>query len=254
MTAGMWETRPVPRVATRVRPVAAPRAWTARDIATWAPPRAGIAACFVAMLCMGYLHLAPTHVDALSQPVSSYVGVGGGWLFTIGVTAMAAACFAVAGVRIAMRWAGLMRAVFVIGGLAFLAAAIFPTDVGDVPMTMSAQIHRYAAAVGMGAIPVGGLLLALCLPKSTPADADEYTRRSTGVARRILPLVVISATLLTITATGTFLPDFMHGGDWRGVPQRALLFTEIILVLVIAFLALARERAAAGGRDAVSRS
>ena len=234
----MWETRPVPRVTARVRP-AAPRIATAGELADWAPPRAGIAACFVAMLCMGYLHLAPSHVDALSQPVSSYVGVGGGWLFTIGVGAMAAACFAVAAVRLSLRRAGLMRAVFVIGGLAFLTAAIFPTDVGDVPMTMSAEIHRWAAGVGMGAIPVGGLLLAVGLGG----------RKASSVARRVVPLVITSAILLTITATGTFLPDFMHGGDWRGVPQRALLFTEIILVLVIAFLALAHER-----RAKVSRS
>lgn len=238
MTAGMWETRPVPRVATRVLP-AAPRIRTASDLAAWAPPRAGIAACFVAMLCMGYLHLAPSHVDALSQPVSSYISVGGGWLFTIGVTAMAAACFAVAAVRISLRWSGLMRAVFVIGGLAFLTAAIFPTDVGDVPMTMSAQIHRYSAAVGMGAIPVGGLLL----------SAGLGGRKVSGIARRVVPLVIASAVLLTVTGTGTFLPDFAHSGDWRGVPQRALLFTEIVLVLVIAFLALAQER-----RAKVSRS
>jgi len=241
MTAGMWETRPVPRVATRVRP-AAPRITTASELATWAPPRAGIAACFAAMLCMGYLHLAPSHVDALSQPVSSYISVGGGWLFTIGVVAMAAACLAVASVRMPLRRAGLMRAVFVIGGLAFLTAAIFPTDVGDVPMTMSAEIHRWAAGVGMGAIPVGALLLATGPGRRT--DATEAR-----VARRIVPLIVVSAVLLTITATGTFLPDFVHSGEWRGVPQRALLFTEIILVLVIAFLALAQER-----RAKVSRS
>ncbi|HEY1176654.1 MAG TPA: DUF998 domain-containing protein, partial [Phytomonospora sp.] len=226
MTAGMWETRPVPRVATRVRP-SAPRTTAPRDLASWAPPRAGVAACFVAMLCMGYLHLVPSHVDAMSQPVSSYVGVGGGWLFTIGVSAMAAACFAVAAARLSLRRAWMLRAVFTIGGAAFLAAAIFPTDIGDGALSASAEIHRWAAGVGMGAIPVGGLLLALCLPKGAPED--EYARRSAGVARRVLPLVAVSAVLLTITATGTFLPDFMHGGDWRGVPQRALLFTEIVL-------------------------
>lgn len=239
MTAGMWtgETRPVRRITTATRPSAA-----RIDPATWAPPRAGIAACFVAMLCMGYLHLVPSHVDALSQPVSSYVSVGGGWLFTIGVSAMAAACFAVAAARLSLRRVGLLRAVFVIGGLAFLTAAIFPTDAGDGALSVSAEIHRWAAGVGMGAIPVGGLLLSWSLG----------TARSSGVARRVIPLVITSAALLAITATGTFLPDFVHSGDWRGVPQRLLLFTEIILVLVIAFLALARERAAA--REPVSRS
>ncbi|MEV0645767.1 DUF998 domain-containing protein [Phytomonospora sp. NPDC050363] len=233
MTAGMWtgESRTVARVGvvTRTRPAA-----SRIDLVAWLPPRLGIAACFAAMLCMGYLHLVPSDVDALSQPVSSYVRVGGGWLFTIGVSAMAVACFAVAAARLALRGAGLLRAVFAIGGVAFLAAAVFPTDSGEGVLSLSAEIHRWAAGVGMGAIPAGGLLLALGLGGA----------KVSNVARRVVPLVTVSAVLLMITATGTFLPDFVHSGDWRGVPQRALLFTEITLVLVIAFVSLARARRA----------
>ena len=240
MTAGMWtdgtRTRVrVPALPTRVRTPARRgervRAWTSNRAALLPP--VAIAACFLATLCMGFLHVASTGVDPMRQPVSSYVHVGGGWLFTSGIVAMAAACFAMAATPLAVRLGDLLRGVFVIAGTSFLTAAVFPTNAGITASGYSAEIHRYAAGIGMGALPVAGLLLALGL---------SAANRRRGVARRLMPLVIACAALLAATIAGTFLPDFMHGGDWRGVPQRLLLFTEITLVLTAAFLARARTR------------
>lgn len=224
MSAGLW-------TPARVE-VAAPAASAAP-----VPARAGrwasliaVTASIVAVLSLGYLHLVPSGVDPMRDPVSSYVRVGGGWQFTLGVLAMAAACYVLASAALPGPRTAMLRGVLAIAGASFQTAAVFPTDAGDSVVTISAEIHRWAAGIGMGAIPVAGLLFLSALRGAGRPKAAGWLALT----------VAVSALLLAVTATGTFLPDFMHSGDWRGLPQRVLLFAELTVVLVLALAAAPR--------------
>lgn len=217
MSTGLWAPARV-ATPTPVRTTAPAR--------QWASPFA-IAASIVAVLCLGYLHLVPSDVDPMRDPVSSYVRVGGGWQFSLGVTAMAAACYVLATAPLPGMRTVILRGVLAIGGAAFQTAAVFPTDAGDSVVTISAEIHRWAAGVGMGAIPVAGLLFVAALRSAGRPKAARWLAVTVGA----------SALLLLVTVVGTFLPDFMHAGDWRGLPQRVLLFAELTVVVVLAMAA-----------------
>ncbi|GLZ75760.1 hypothetical protein Afil01_05670 [Actinorhabdospora filicis] len=219
MSAGLWTPARV-EVAT---PAAVPvRASAGRRASLFA-----IAASILAVLCLGYLHMVPSDVDPMRDPVSSYVRVGGGWQFTLGVTAMAAACYVLASAALPGPRTAMLRGVLAIAGASFQTAAVFPTDAGASVVTASAEIHRWAAGIGMGAIPVAGLLFLTVLRGSGRPQAAKWL----GVT------VAVSVFLLAVTVIGTFLPDFMHSGDWRGLPQRVLLFAELTVVLALAFAA-----------------
>lgn len=152
-------------------------------------------------------------VDPVVQTMSMYgVHPQSAGLFALGCTALAVACLA-----LAHRLSRPGRAAAYGAAIMLVLLVAFPTDTGDGPLSLSAQIHRYAAGAAF-------VLIAL-----TMCTALRHTA-SRGV---LGALIAVAATMLALTVIGTFAPDFADISQWRGVPQRALLLDYAIAIALI---------------------
>ncbi|MBB4911905.1 DUF998 domain-containing protein [Actinophytocola algeriensis] len=178
----------------------------------------GVAGLVFAGLLMGGLNVvAANHMNPLNTTMSDYVFVpGAGWMFPAALLAM---CVAGAGVGIGLSARGLLSGVLpkLTLGLAMLAlvlAAAFETDLGDQSVTLSAQIHRYAAGVVFFCVPITAVLVA---------------RRMAG--RRALYLGAAVATVLLalfLTCHLGPMPDAL--GELSGLLQRLLFVAELAVL------------------------
>ena len=180
----------------------------------------GFAGLVFAALCMGGLNLvASGQMSPLSTTMSDYVFVDGlGWLFPASLLAM---CVAGVGVALGLSARGLLRGTLgrLAMGLAMLGlvlAAAFPTDLGDASVTMSAQIHRYAAGVVFFCVPVAVLAVA--------RELEARARRSLHVG------VVVTTVMLVLFLTCHLgpMPDVI--GELSGLIQRVLFVAELVLL------------------------
>lgn len=178
-----------------------------------------ITGAVVAAVLLGYTQLALPRRHLLSD----YVHVVGGLEpFVAGLLALAAACFALASLVMLTRPV-VPRLLRVAGGALVLTAA-FPTDATRLSaVSLSGQIHRYAALVVFVALPVAGWLLA---------------RRRQGAAHRVVRILAgVAAVALVGTLLVHPLSPVAHllGTDvWEAVLERALAGTEIVLVAAMA--------------------
>lgn len=208
----------------------------ARGVALTAPRPApvgvflGVAGLVFAALFMGGLNVvAAGYMSPLDTTMSDYVFVPrGGWLFPASLLAMLVGGV---GVLIGLSARGLLRGVWpkAVLGLAMLGlllAAVFPTDFGDRSVTLSAQIHRYAAGVVFFAVPIAVLLVARRLPR----------RKSLYVS------VFVTTVLLTLFLTCHLGPMEAYFGHLSGLLQRLLFVAELVLLGQLVAVA-ARPRA-----------
>gem|GEM_PF-3337474 len=180
----------------------------------WVRWSAAVAA-LIALAGFGFLHgyLAEV-VDPVRQPVSSYALTEPGAIgFAVGALGMAAA-----GGALALRFAGRAWVCWplIVSSAMYVLVVLFPTDAGVAVSTVGGQIHRYAAGVAFVAVTIVAMVAA---------------RRSGWLLRVVAGSAVL---MLLVTTVNTFLPQLADGGDWRGVPQRALLMIHIGLFLVLA--------------------
>jgi len=180
----------------------------------------GFAGLVFAALFMGGLNLvASGQMSPLSTTMSDYVFVDGvGWLFPASLLAM---CVAGVGVVIGLSARGLLRGTVgrLAMGLAMLGlvlAAAFRTDLGDTSVSMSAQIHRYAAGVVFFCVPVAVFAVA--------RELEARARRSLHVS------VIVTAVVLTLFLTCHLgpMPDVI--GELSGLIQRLLFVAELVLL------------------------
>ncbi|GAA1688774.1 hypothetical protein GCM10009830_40450 [Glycomyces endophyticus] len=154
-------------------------------------------------------------VDPVAIPVSSYaVTWPGVLLFPVSVLALAATCAILAGRGVGLAREGLIR--FLLGGTALMlvCAAVFRTGTPESGLTWWAQIHRYTAGAAFVLLTV---VAALCAIRMRQAGAPAWVRHGTWWATALAVLTFATTTV------NTFLPGFLGGGDWRGIPQRVLL-------------------------------
>jgi hypothetical protein len=178
----------------------------------------GVAGLVFAGLLMGGLNVvAANHMNPLNTTMSDYVFVpGAGWMFPAALLAM---CVAGAGVGIGLSARGLLSGVLpkLTLGLAMLAlvlAAAFETDLGDQSVTLSAQIHRYAAGVVFFCVPITAVLVA---------------RRMAGRRALYLGAAVATALLaLFLTCHLGPMPDAL--GELSGLLQRLLFVAELAVL------------------------
>lgn len=167
---------------------------------------------------MTLLHVfAGGSIAPMTSTLSNAVFAPGvGWMFPAGVLSMA---LAAAGAWHSLRAHGsLGRFAVAMASAGLVVVALFPTDpVGA--GSLSAQIHRYAAAVVMVAVPIAAFAVA----------------RGLGDGRRVL-LAVASATAVVVVVTGVaiFLPGVFDPA--RGLIQRALLLGELVLIALLVHL------------------
>lgn len=175
---------------------------------------------------LGFMLLLHLFAGGQIQPMTSTLSnavfaPGVGWMFPAGVLSMALAGL---GALLSLRASGLRP-----GWLATLAVsltasgmllvALFPTDpVGA--GSLSAQIHRYAAAVAMVAVPVAALRVASVLPQAG--------RRMLQAAAAMTLAVVL------ITGVAIFLPGMFEPA--RGLIQRFLLLSELVVLALLVYL------------------
>jgi len=187
------------------------------------PAPAGVFLGFVGLvfagLFMGGLTIvASGRMSPLDTTMSDYVFVDGvGWLFPASLLAM---CVAGVGVVMGLSARGLLRGT--VGRLAMgltmlglLLAAAFRTDLGE-SLSMSAQIHRYAAGVVFFCVPIA--VLAVARELAAPARKSLHAG------------VIVAVALLTLFLTCHLgpMPDAI--GDLSGLIQRLLFVAELVLL------------------------
>lgn len=145
-----------------------------------------------------------------------------GWMFPAGVLSMA---LAGVGALVSLRASSLRPGWLVtlavsLTALGLVLVALFPTDpVGA--SSLSAQVHRYAAAVVMVAVPVAALRVAAVLPPQTG-------RKTLQLAAAVTLAVVL------VTGVAIFLPGVFDPA--RGLIQRFLLLSELLVVALLVHL------------------
>ncbi|MFC4853160.1 DUF998 domain-containing protein [Actinophytocola glycyrrhizae] len=200
------------------------RSLPARGVVLTAPRPApvgvflGVAGLVFAALLMGGLNIvAADRMSPLNTTMSDYVFVpGAGWMFPAALLAM---CVAGVGVAVGLAARGLLHGVLPklalsLAMLGLLLAAVFPTDLGAVSVTLSAQIHRYAAGVVFFCVPITAVLIARRLER----------RRALYVG------AAVATVLLTLFLTCHLgpMPDAL--GELSGLLQRLLFVAELVVL------------------------
>lgn len=178
----------------------------------------GVVGLVFAALFMGGLNVvASDRMNPLDTTMSDYVFVpGAGWMFPASLLAM---CVAGAGVGVGLWARGLLGGVLpkLAMGLALaglLLAAAFETDPGDVSVSASALIHRYAAGVVFFCVPITAYLVARHLPRP----------------RSLYAGATVATVLLALFLTCHLgpMPDTL--GDLNGLLQRLLFCAELAVL------------------------
>jgi hypothetical protein len=170
---------------------------------------------FAALFMGGLTIVAAGRMNPLNTTMSDYVFVEhAGWMFPAALLAM---CVAGVGVAVGLSAHGLLRGVLpkLTLGLAVLGlvlAAAFPTDLGE-SVSVSAQIHRYAAGVVFFCVPIAGYLI-----------ARRVARKSLYVS------VIVTSALLVLFLTCHLGPMPAAVGELSGLIQRALFVAELVVL------------------------
>lgn len=180
------------------------------------------------------MHLTQSDaVDPVAVPVSSYAVTWPGIvLFPASVIALAAACAVLAGRGVGLAREGFIRLLLGATAVMLFCAAVFRTGTPESGLTWWAQIHRYTAGAAFVLLTV---VAALCAVRMREAGAPAWVRHGTWWATALAALTFLTTTV------NTFLPGFLDGGDWRGIPQRVLL---VVLSTLLWFLVANSIRAA----------
>ncbi|MEU8250410.1 DUF998 domain-containing protein [Nonomuraea sp. NPDC048916] len=194
-----------------------------------------VLSALAAMACLAY-----AEVTLPGQPlISDYALVPGGMApVLIGMLALAGACLFLAyglATREPARTAA-TRVLLMATAAGLMLSALFPTDprFSDVS-SLGGEIHRWAAAVVFTALPVAGWTL---------ARAREVLPRWNLVRAVSLTSALTLAAYLA-AHPASFLSSLINGGAYYGLLERALVLSEIGLIVVMALTSARRTRPAA---------
>src|SRR6266498_2011654 len=178
----------------------------------------GVVGLVFAALLMGGLNVvAAGRMHPLDTTMSDYVFVpGAGWMFPASLLAM---CLAGAGVGVGLWERGLLAGVLPklslsLALLGLLLAATFETDPGTTSVSVSAQIHRYAAGVVFFCVPILTVLVARRVAERKSLYAGTF----------------VASTLLVLFLTCHLGPLEPVLGDLSGPLQRLLFCAELVLL------------------------
>jgi hypothetical protein len=187
-----------------------------------------------AILLIGVLHVVPpsSQVNALRRTISEYALLEDGWVFNLGVTALALGSLAVI-VSLVSR--GVIKAVsapsvlIAIWSASLLLIVAFPKTNWAIGPSTGGSIHRVASVVAFVALPLAAMLIGRATRSAWPTWL--------GVASLLWFAVILGAVIMQ-PFTGT--------NWWLAIPlgavERGMLLTE---VMAVASMALVRvpERA-----------
>ncbi|MFC6409778.1 DUF998 domain-containing protein [Planobispora longispora] len=184
----------------------------------------GMGGAALALVAMVYAHLAAGGaVSPMSGLISDYaLAEGTAWALVGGTLALAAGCLwtAYGLARTDPSGSAAARVLLVGGALGLLLTASFPTDAAPAVVSITGEIHRWAAAVVFTALPCAGWLL--------------------GRRGRDTALLTVSAASVALLAAflaahpGSLTADLIGGPDYYGLLERLLLLAEIALVFLAA--------------------
>jgi hypothetical protein len=216
---------PIQQRTTRRVPTAAPRP-------SVFAVRLGLSGIALSVLFMLQLTVAGwDRVGVLDTTMSFYVFEPGiGWMFGAAVL-----CMSVAGIgamiglrRVGLADRGAARLALALAVLGALLAAVFPTTLGE-ELTVSAQIHRYAAGVAFFCVPIAAFLITRQL-----ADVGYLARYRKWLSANVLVTSVL--VVLFVTSHFGIVPELMQ--ELNGLFQRLLYVMELALFGQIVLLPL----------------
>ncbi len=168
-----------------------------------------------AVFMLGVHIVGNGQIDPIGSTLSTLVFVEGyGWMFGASVLSMAAAA---TGLLVAARGHRLLAPALGVVAVCCVLVALFPTNRSG-PLTVSAEIHRYAAGVAFFLVPVAALLVAVGLSRGDAAR------------RALLRGTVGAAVILLLFLTSHFgvMPEAMQ--DMRGVFQRTMFVLQLVVL------------------------
>ncbi|TQS18744.1 DUF998 domain-containing protein [Microbispora hainanensis] len=174
-----------------------------------------VAAGATAMLA---LHLVGG-LDPLTATISQYFYAPDGWLLPLSLTSIAVGS-AVLAVRLDRLGRLDRRAALLVGmwSACLLLVAGFPTDPLGAPLSLSGNIHRYAAFVAFASLPVAGLRVAR-------ATQSRLVRVLCAVALGSLVLVVVPYVFRVLSLDPGAVP--------AGLTQRLTVVTEMAALVAM---------------------
>lgn len=194
--------------------------------------RLGLAGIVCSLLFMANLTVtAWASMSVLDTTMSDYVFVPEvGWMFGAAVL-----CISVAGLgamlglsALGLLGNGVLRLALGLAMVGAVLAAVFPTDLGE-SLSLSAQIHRYAAGVVFFCVPIAAVLVARQL---TEVGYLASYRKS------LYGSVVVTSVVLALFMTSHFgvMPEVLR--DLNGLFQRMLYVLELVLLGQLVMLPL----------------
>ncbi|TDC40199.1 DUF998 domain-containing protein [Micromonospora sp. 15K316] len=190
----------------------------------------GLVCAAAAMLLFGVLHLPGQPVHPVRDTVSDYALSRHGWLFDLAVLTLAAGSVLL--LAPALRRSGpptfrrgrLPAAVGPAGlaawCLGLVVLVVCPRDAPGVPVTITGEIHRWAAVAALSGLPVGALLVAV--------------RHPGRLAR-----AVVAGAVGCVVALVPFVAAYLVGSPLRpfvGLLERLVCLAEVGLLLLVAHL------------------
>jgi hypothetical protein len=189
----------------------------------------GLFGVVAAVVLIGVLHVVPpsSQVSALRRTISEYALLEDGWVFNLGVAALALGSLAVI---VSLVGRGVMKAVsipsalIVVWSACLLLIVAFPKNNWAVGPSMGGSIHRVASVVAFVALPLAAIIVGRATRSAWPLWL--------GVISLLWFAVILGAVAMQ-PVTGTRW--------WLAIPlgavERGMLFTE---VLAVASMALVR--------------
>jgi len=194
--------------------------------------RLGLAGIVCSLLFMVNLTVtAWASMSVLDTTMSDYVFVPEvGWMFGAAVL-----CISVAGLgamlglsALGLLGNGVLRLALGLAMVGAVLAAVFPTDLGE-SLSLSAQIHRYAAGVVFFCVPIAAVLVARQL---TEVGYLASYRKS------LYGSVVVTSVVLALFMTSHLgvMPEALQ--NLNGLFQRMLYVLELVLLGQLVMLPL----------------
>ncbi|MEP6563259.1 MAG: DUF998 domain-containing protein [Nakamurella sp.] len=196
----------------------------------------GIGGALVAIVGVGLLHVLPetAGVDQVRRTISEYALTELGWVFNLGVAALAVGSLAI---LVALVLAGRARgsslgvALGAVWAAALLVVMVFPKHNWAVGPSTNGSIHRVASIVAFLCLPIAVLLL-------TKQTRERGSRvRQAAPARFAFWLAVLSLGWFGVLLGAWALTPVTGTPWWQAVPlglvERGLVISEVLAVIAL---------------------
>jgi hypothetical membrane protein len=224
------------------------RRWWARLLAVL-----GFGGALTAVLGVGILHLLPqtAAADPVRRTISEYALTELGWVFNLGVAALALGSVAILASLVLTgraRRGSLGVALGAVWSAALVLVMIFPKHNWAVGPSTNGSIHRVASIVAFVCLPIAVLLLTRRPPAAHPG-------RPPAAARTACWLAVLSLAWFAVLL-GAWVSSPITGTPWwqavpLGLVERGLVVSEVLAIIGLGCWALgSAARPKDGGQGA----